>query len=98
MSVVDECLAQIVDGAPPAIHLRIGARQWDDVRLDAGGSKGTVKMTEAELQDKEPPEGTGDRPPPDLEPDESDALSVRGGATPAPGGPVPIPYPNVKEV
>ena len=30
----------------------------------------------------------------DLEPSEAEAESVRGGTTPNPGGPVPIPYPN----
>jgi hypothetical protein len=54
-------------------------------------------MTDGEQRDKQPREDGGSGPLPDLEPDELDAQSVRGGASPGPGGPVPIPYPNVKQ-
>lgn len=43
----------------------------------------------------EEPEHRDDRPPEDLEPGEEDLAEVRGGASPMPGGPVPIPYPNL---
>jgi hypothetical protein len=56
------------------------------------------EMADVEQRDKEPPEETDGWLPADLEPDESEAQSVRGGAPPPPGGPVPIPYPNVREV
>jgi hypothetical protein len=32
--------------------------------------------------------------PEDIEVSETEADEVRGGKTPSPGGPVPIPYPN----
>ena len=33
----------------------------------------------------------------DLEVGEEEAEDVKGGKTPSPGGPVPIPYPNVTD-
>lgn len=55
-------------------------------------------MRDVEHRDQEPPEDKDGALPPDLEPDESDAQSVSGGAVPTPGGPIPIPYPNVSQV
>lgn len=54
-------------------------------------------MTDEERRENEPPEEAGVELPADLEPGESEAESVRGGAPPAPGGPIPIPYPNTRQ-
>jgi hypothetical protein len=53
------------------------------------------EMTNVEKPEAEPRDEQGASPPSDLEPSDRETESVRGGTTPAPGGPVPIPYPNV---
>jgi hypothetical protein len=52
-------------------------------------------MSEVEQRDTETSEEKPGAPLEDLEPDEGETEAVRGGKAPAPGGPVPIPYPNL---